>query len=516
MRTDRCGLSRRRFLKGSASALALSAFPEIALADVKTGNNQELPVDYTKDIILKNCNVLDVKSSKTIENSFVIISKNKIRTVGTGAIDDTGLNKIDLNGKFVLPGLIDAHAHITLIPVFRLRPGRIPRLLDVYSIQSQKCIESGVTTIRDMGAFPSALRSLTADINSSRKKGPRIVSCNKFMNIKDGHPDIDPKDLGLLVQALSLFMGSESVHFKTADQLKNALEENSQGASFIKLTVDNKSIFLGKKNIGIYSDEHLKIIFDFAEKKGLPVACHNSMKWGFDRMIKYPVHSLEHTITDAFLTDSDIKTLVDKKISVVPTLTSEEMAMYEEAYDSTDQMHLSEFTLNELKIRRDFLNIDAFNYVDPVIHQDNFDDIKAYKKYGWDHLIENGYYLQNPEIYFSMMKYAPKNLQRMREAGVNIGCGMDAGLPFYYFGAIHREYEMLSRYGFSNGEILKSATINNANILGLEDSIGSIEPGKLADIIVLKENPLADVNAYRDVKIVIKDGIIIHNAENQA
>jgi imidazolonepropionase-like amidohydrolase len=495
-------------------AMALSTFPEIALAAAKPENNLAPVIDYSKDIILKNCNVLDVINGKTIENSFVIISKGKIRTVGTGAIDDTGLNKIDLQGKYVLPGLIDAHAHITLVPVFRLRPGRIPRLLDVYGSQGQKCIESGVTTIRDMGAFPSALNDLTADITSGKKIGPRIVYCNKFMNIKGGHPDIDPKDLGLLVQALALFMGSESVHFESIDQLKKALEENSQGASFIKLSVDNKSIFLGTKNFGIYTDEHLKTIFDFAEKKGLPVACHNSMKWGFDRMIKYPVRSLEHTITDGFLSDSDLKTLVDKKIAVVPTLTSEEMAMYEEAYDSLAEKNLSDFTLNELKIRRDFLHNDAFNYVDPVIHQDNLNDIKAYKKYGWDHLIENGYYMQNPDIYFSMMNYAPKNIKRMREAGVTIGCGMDAGLPFYYFGALHREYEALSRYGFSNQEILKCATINNAIILGLEDSIGSIEPGKLADITVLKENPLDDVNAYRDVRIVIKEGIIMHTTNN--
>jgi imidazolonepropionase-like amidohydrolase len=512
MKKSRRGLSRRGFLKGAAGALALSALPGITYGAPPEGQDFLPSVDYSKDLILKNCNVLDVISGKTVENSFIVISKGKIKTTGTGVLDDTYMEKIDLQGAYVLPGLIDAHAHITSVPVFGFKLSRASRLLAEQKMQPVRCIKSGVTTVRDMGAFPSILNDMIKQIDEGKLKGPRIVYCNKMMNINGSHPDIDIKDMGLMLQILSLIAGDERVNFETMDDLKKALDENSKRASFIKLTVDNKSIFLGKPALKVYSDEHLKAIFSFADKNGLPVACHNSMKWGFDRMIKYPVRSLEHTITDAFLNDTDIKTLVDKKIAVVPTLISEETSMYEEAYERLPEEYRSDFTLNELKIRRDYLHGNAVKYIDPVIHQDNLDDLGAYRKYGWDHLIENGKYLQDPRLYFSMMKYAPQNLRRMREAGVTLGCGIDAGLPFFYFGTIHREYEVLSRYGFSNAEILRCATINNAKILGLEDSIGSIEKGKLADIVALKDNPLTDISAYRDVRLVIKEGVLMHTA----
>ena len=96
----------------------------------------------------------------------------------------------------------------------------------------------------------------------------------------------------------------------------------------------------------------------------------------------------------------------------------------------------------------------------------------------------------------------------MKQAGVNIGCGTDSGVPFIYHGSLWREMEMLGRIGFSNKEVLQCATINNARILRMEDIIGTIEKGKFADMVVLKENPLNKIEACRTPQIVIKEGRI--------
>jgi len=77
----------------------------------------------------------------------------------------------------------------------------------------------------------------------------------------------------------------------------------------------------------------------------------------------------------------------------------------------------------------------------------------------------------------------------MNQAGILIGCGIDAGMPFCYFGGNYREYEILQRIGFSNIEILRCATINNAKILRVEDKTGSLETGKYADIVILEKIP---------------------------
>jgi imidazolonepropionase-like amidohydrolase len=94
---------------------------------------------------------------------------------------------------------------------------------------------------------------------------------------------------------------------------------------------------------------------------------------------------------------------------------------------------------------------------------------------------------------------------------VLIGCGIDAGVPLCYFGGIYRELEFYSRAGFTNHEILKCATINNARILKAESDIGSIEPGKYADLVLLDRNPLTDVTAYRKPVLVLRDGKPMHS-----
>jgi len=108
------------------------------------------------------------------------------------------------------------------------------------------------------------------------------------------------------------------------------------------------------------------------------------------------------------------------------------------------------------------------------------------------------------------MLHAPENLRKMKDAGVLIGCGIDAGMPFTFFGGQYREYELLSRVGFKNEEILKCATINNARILRMEEKIGSLEPGKYADLVVLGENPLKEIKALRTPHMVFKEGRILH------
>lgn len=102
----------------------------------------------------------------------------------------------------------------------------------------------------------------------------------------------------------------------------------------------------------------------------------------------------------------------------------------------------------------------------------------------------------------------------VNHAGVLIGCGCDTGMPFSYFGGNYREYEMLQRIGFSNIDILRSATINNAKILLIGDQTGSLETGKYADMVVLDKNPLEDIRALRKPQMVFKQGDLMFSASN--
>ena len=134
------------------------------------------------------------------------------------------------------------------------------------------------------------------------------------------------------------------------------------------------------------------------------------------------------------------------------------------------------------------------------------DSLKNFQKYGCENLYRKGKLHARPDLYFDILLNGPGNLLKMKQAGVLIGCGTDAGVPFVYHGSLWREMEMLGRIGFTNKEILQCATINNARILRLAEKIGTIEKGKCADMVVLQDNPQEKIETCRTPKLVIKEG----------
>ena len=232
-----------------------------------------------------------------------------------------------------------------------------------------------------------------------------------------------------------------------------------------------------------------------------------------DRITKYPMNSIEHIVSDAFLSDKDIETMIKNNISIVPTMTVGQSYLMEEAYDTLPPEYQDDFIYNELKIRKEYFSGEAEKHCTPYFHKVNIDTLEYYKTIGRDKLWENKIFLVNPDIFFGFMKYGRTNLLKMKNAGARIGCGIDAGMPFCYFGGLYREFEIFSRIGFSNDEILRCATINNAEILGMKDDIGSVEKGKYADLVFLKDNPLKKIETCRNPEIVIKEGKLVHSRE---
>jgi imidazolonepropionase-like amidohydrolase len=504
------GVSRRNFIKGSLATLALAAVPDISIASAPP--RKILPsIDYSKEIILKNCKLIDMVRPGVIEKGSIKFAHGKIIAFGASSFDETNAEVIDVEGAYVLPGLIDGHCHTTASPVFGTTIWQIPKILREGKRQYTLCIEAGITTVRDMGAFAPMLHGNIKDIENGSLIGPRVVYCNSIMNIKGSHPDVKPTDVSIFAEFVKPLIGMIPVNFETMDDLKEALEENARGASLIKLTVDNMSIFCKQGNLPVYSDDHLREIFNFAEKHNLPVSCHHHRKWGFDRITKYPIHSLEHMICDAFLSDKEIINIAKQNISIVPTMTIAQSFLFEEAYANGIPKHFrTDFIMNEINVRNNYLKNEAQLHFDPEIIQSTIDELKYYKKLGWDQLIKNKKYLVNPDLYFGIMLYGPENLRKMKDSGVLIGCGIDAGMPYTFFGGQYREYELLSRLGFKNDEILRCATINNARILKMDDKIGSLAAGKLADIAVFPENPLQKIEALRKPSMVFKDGRLLH------
>ena len=200
--------------------------------------------------------------------------------------------------------------------------------------------------------------------------------------------------------------------------------------------------------------------------------------------------------------------MAKKNIAIVPTMIIAQVLAAEEAYEELPRQFQTDFIVNEMNIRRQFLNSSQDDYVEPSIHKNNVSSLNNYKKYGCENLYKKGKFHADPEIYFDILLRGPKNTLKMKQAGVNIGCGTDSGVPFMYHGSLWREMEILSRIGFSNKEVLQCATINNARILRMADKIGTIEKGKIADMVAFKENPLIKIETCRAPQVVIKKGRI--------
>lgn len=470
----------------------------------------QIGTEENQALVLTNANIVDVVSGELLRSKNIVIRRGFIESLGDRMpAPEPGQKIYDLKNRFVIPGLIDAHCHTTLSSESGLNPFGVLTTYNQVKRNYVQQLMQGVTTVRDMGALPDLLFRALKMIKEGELIGPRVVYCNAFTNIDGGHPDINPKDVSVLSGLATAFAGSPYLYFKNTQELKEKLPRNTAGgASFIKLTMDDRSVMCGLGAIPVYTDEHLQVIMEFARSRNLPVAGHVHTKFGFQRALSFGIHSLEHMIGDAGLTDKEVLDMAQKKIAVVPTLIIAQIMAAPEAYAELPAAYRTDFIEREMVLRGRYLEGCTSRDVEPEIHRANMASLQSFQRLGCENLYRKGIFLPRPDLYFSILLSAPGNLLKMKQAGVLIGCGTDSGVPLMYHGSLWREMELLGRIGFTNKEILQCATVNNARILRMEDKIGAIEKGKFADMTVLDGNPLERIDACRMPELVIKAGRI--------
>lgn len=457
-------------------------------------------------LILANCNIIDVTAGCIREERTVVINNGIIESLSAPLQSAAGDATVDVKNGYLIPGLIDAHCHMTMTSQSSLDPLMIGSAVRQIKRNFPQQLAAGVTTVRDMGAFPILLHKHLAMIESGELAGPRVVFCNAFTNIKGGHPDIRPSDAGALAGLAISFAGNPNLWFESDYDLIKKMEANTAGgASFIKLTMDDTSLMCGKDAIPFYSGSHWKIIRDFAHRHRLPLAGHVNTRFGFDRALMHGIDSLEH-IADTELSDGDIEQMSKRKIAIIPTLTVAQMLAAEEAFRELPPDFRTPYIDGEQRERRQYLDSSAKRYIEPAILERSRVVLENYRKYACADLYGKRIFMPKPDLFFRILLHAPANVCRMKDAGILIGCGTDAGVPLAFHGTLWREMEMMVRTGFKASEALRSATINNARILRLDDKIGTIEKSKCADIVVLNKNPLQDIRACRAPLMVIRNG----------
>jgi imidazolonepropionase-like amidohydrolase len=382
----------------------------------------------------------------------IIITDGKIVALEAGykAPKDNKIRVIDLKSHYVLPGLIDSHVHLTS------DTGGIASQLEDVTLSpaaqafnawgnGMKTLNAGFTTVRNLGDGDGAVLALRDAINDGQVTGPRILDAGASISASAGHMD---GSLGFRDELREFFNATGNT-CSGADDCRRAVRlQIARGADVIKLATTggvNSRIGagLGKQ---MFEDE-ARAIVETAKLFGKTVAAHAHGADGIRLALLAGVDSIEHgTILDPETIDA----FVASDAYYVPTLS----------------------TVNGY-IERLKDNPDAYE-----------PDVRA--KIEW------------------RIGITGKSLEVLYAKGVKIAFGTDAGVSKH--GRNADEFELMVKFGMPPAEAIKAATVNAADLLGLTAEIGTLEPGKSADLIAVKGDPLKDVKVLKQVDFVMVRG----------
>lgn len=392
--------------------------------------------------------LLDVKTGKIDTNQAIVVQADKIVSVGPASAvqsspDD---NTIELPNTTVLPGLIDAHTHLTFNPQFGYDTLAIsvPREALIGAHNARMTLEAGFTTVRNVGATGYSDVALRDAINAGDVSGPRMLVSGPALSITGGHCDNDLLPYEYHATSDGTADGVEQVQHKVREVIK-------YGADLVKVCATGGVLSKGDDpNASQYTLEEMKAIVADAHRLGRKVAAHAHGAQGVIWASEAGVDSVEH---GHLMNDAAIATLKKNGTYLVPTLYLVDW----------QREHAAEANLPD-------------------------------------------YAKKKMEMVSQMGK---ANIKKAFEAGVKIGMGTDAAV--YPHGLNAHELAVYVSLGMSPLQAIQTATINDADLLGWSDKIGTLQPGKWADIIAVDGDPLQDVTTLQHVKFVMKGGDVVKN-----
>lgn len=393
--------------------------------------------------------LVDTKSGVVKKEKTILVKENKIIDVMDGYIMPKGSSLIDLRDKVVMPGLIDFHVHIE--QEFSARTRLESFILNEADVAfnsvgfAKTTLLNGFTTVRDLGGTGVNI-SIRNAINSGKIPGPRVFTAGKSLATTGGHAD--PTN-GSSRRLIGNPGPKEGVVNSVEDAKKAVRQRYKNGADCIKITATGGVLSVAKSGDNPqFTIEEVKAICDTAKDYGMHVAAHAHGDEGMQRAIIGGVKTIEH---GTYMSDETMELMKKHDAYLVPTITAgkevEEKAKIAGFYPA--------------------IVVPKALAVGPQI-QGTF--ARAYKK------------------------------------GVGIAFGTDAGV--FAHGNNGKEFGFMVEAGMPEMESIQSATITNAMLLKMENEIGQIKKGFLADIIAVNDDPTKDISTMENVVFVMKDGIV--------
>jgi len=402
-------------------------------------------------VVLKAARLFDGRSDMLQTPGMVVVSGGRIESVGATAQIPAGAKVIDLGDATLSPGFMDVHTHLNSERSDDTRNDRIRRLEEtpaeralIAATYARKTLMAGFTTVRDLGGADFIDVGLRNAINKGFAEGPRMLVAVRSICTLGGHCDgTNGYRFG--------FLNPEAMLPNVAsgpDGMRNAVRwAVKYGADVIKVTASGGVLSLNDDvDSPQLTQEELNALVDEAHAKRKKAAAHSHGAEAAKRAIRAGIDSIEH---GSFLDDEALRMMVEKGTYLVPTLM---------AADSIRETWAKGGRMDPRTERKARLALDAMDVT----------------------------------------------VSKAIRMGVKIAFGTDSGVSRH--GRNAEEFKLMAGRGMKPVDALKAATSAGADLLGVGDRLGTLQAGRVADIVAIPGNPLVDISQTERVGFVMKDG----------
>ncbi len=447
--------------------------PLLLLLVACNASKQQINVSQS-DLAITNITLIDGTGSEAQENMTIFIKDGRILNIGRSE-DIKADSIIDGSGKYLIPGLFESHFHF---PHERKRDLR-------------QLIHFGVTSVFNTGSSHTSydmMKELIRLEQTDSIVSPHIFYTSYYVTIPGAQTAKNiASDTGILTGNIKIKEDSNIYLIKSEDDIPDFVSEaKNGGASAMKLTIEDGP---APPIVDRISQEYVDRIVDEAHKQNLKVFAHISDTVELKMGLLAGVDGFVHSITSKDWWGASHQGLVKQMVADSIPMVTTNMIIKSGFYPFNPQWRKSEEW--------------------QVYEEDQITDIEEFEpvfKKSVEPMLKH--YLGLKDFNIKQLKPYMENFKRLKDLGVLVVAGSDVGALAYILPghSLHEELQLLQLGGMQPTEIIQCATLNAAKMLEVDADYGSIEKGKVADMILLDKNPLEDISNTLSINTVFKRG----------